>query len=53
MGEENVSKGTGGKRLFEVDCVKFFAIIFMVCIHIYEQFGNWDFDNLSLLDFFR
>lgn len=45
MGEGNVSKGTDGKRLFEVDCVKFFAIIFMVCIHIYEQFGNWDFDN--------
>ena len=32
-----------GKRLFEVDCIKFFAIIFMVWIHVYEQFGKYDY----------
>ena len=33
-------------RQFEVDCVKFFAIPFMVCIHFYEQFGAYDFVNV-------
>lgn len=32
-------------RQFEVDCVKFFAIPFMVCIHFYEQFGAYDYVN--------
>lgn len=43
MSEGKTLTGTNGRRLFEVDSVKFFAIIFMVCVHIYEQFGNWDF----------
>ncbi|MBQ8261605.1 MAG: hypothetical protein IJZ00_04905, partial [Lachnospiraceae bacterium] len=30
-------------RQFEVDCVKFFAIFFMICIHVYEQLGNYDY----------
>ena len=40
---EQISTRSNGKRLFEVDSVKFFAIIFMVCVHVYEQFGDWDF----------
>ena len=43
MSEGKTLERSNGGRLFEVDSVKFFAIIFMVCIHVYEQFGNWDF----------
>ncbi len=43
MSEGKTSTRTNGRRLFEVDSVKFFAIIFMVCVHVYEQFGNWNF----------
>lgn len=32
-------------RLFEVDAAKFFAIIFMICVHVYERFGSFDFDS--------
>ncbi|SMC56101.1 hypothetical protein SAMN06296952_1749 [Oscillospiraceae bacterium] len=31
-----------GRRLFEIDAVKFFAIFFMICAHVYEQFGSFD-----------
>ena len=43
MSEGKTLERSNGGRLFEVDSVKFFAIIFMVCVHVYEQFGNWDF----------
>ncbi len=43
MSEGQTSTRSNERRLFEVDSVKFFAIIFMVCVHVYEQFGNWDF----------
>ena len=33
-------------RLFEVDAAKFFAIIFMICVHVYERFGSFDFDSV-------
>jgi hypothetical protein len=41
LNSEKINAG----RQFEVDCVKFFAIPFMVCIHFYEQFGAYDFVN--------
>lgn len=40
-------------RQFEVDCVKFFAIFFMICIHVYEQLGNYDYHNMMPVGFFR
>ena len=36
ISEKNVNCG----RQFEFDCVKFFAILYMVCIHIYENLSN-------------
>ena len=45
---EHVNKG----RQYEVDCVKFFAVIFMVCIHIYEQLGSYDYHNNLPTGFF-
>lgn len=39
-------KKSDSNRLFEVDCVKFFAIFFMICIHVYEQLGRYDFSVL-------
>ena len=48
-----------GDRLFEVDAVKFFAIIYMILIHVYERFGKFDFDHTmpdsvyrNLMEFF-
>ena len=40
-------------RQFEVDCIKFFAIFFMICIHIYEQLGRYDYKHLLPTGFFR
>ena len=40
-------------RQFEVDCIKFFAIFFMICIHVYEQLGDYDYHNRMPEDFFR
>ena len=40
-------------RQFEVDCVKFFAIFFMICIHVYEQLGNYDYHTMMPEGFFR
>ena len=34
------------ERLFEVDCVKAFAVIYMVCIHVYEQLSVFDYANV-------
>ncbi len=34
---------TNKGRQFEVDIIKFFAIPFMVCVHVYEQLGAFDF----------
>lgn len=31
-----------GDRIFEVDAVKFFAIFYMICEHVYERFGSFD-----------
>ena len=31
------------KRLFEVDAVKFFAMVFMICIHTFEMYETWDY----------
>ena len=37
---------TCSSRLFEVDCVKTFAVIYMVCIHVYEQLSIFDHANV-------
>ena len=39
-------KNTCSARLFEVDCVKTFAVIYMVCIHVYEQLSIFDHANV-------
>ena len=39
-------KNTCSARLFEVDCVKAFAVIYMVCIHVYEQLSIYDHANV-------
>ena len=41
LSNKNINSG----RQREVDMIKFFAISFMICIHIYEQFGGYDFAN--------
>lgn len=30
-------------RQFEIDCVKFFALFYMICVHVYEEAGQYDF----------
>ena len=30
-------------RIFEVDAVKFMAIFYMICEHVYERFGSFDY----------
>ena len=40
-------------RQSEVDMVKAFAIPFMICIHIYEQFGGYDFADTAPDTLFR
>ena len=40
-------------RQFEVDCIKCFAIFFMICIHVYEQLGRYDYKHLLPTGFFR
>ncbi len=47
------SERVNTSRQFEVDCVKFFAIFFMICIHVYEQLGNYDYHNMMPVGFFR
>ena len=49
ISSERVNTG----RQFEVDCVKFFAIPFMICIHFYEQFGAYDFAHVISDSIFR
>ncbi len=49
LSSEKVNTG----RQFEVDCVKFFAIPFMVGIHFYEQFGKYDFAGVVPDTIFR
>ena len=44
---------TNPGRLFEVDCVKSFAIIYMVCIHVYEQLSVFDHANVMPDSIFR
>ncbi len=41
LSDKNINTG----RQPEADLIKFFAIPFMICIHIYEQFGGYDFTN--------
>ena len=41
LSDNNINTG----RQPEVDLIKFFAISFMVCIHIYEKIGGYDFAN--------
>lgn len=43
MRESDMNEYVNSGRQFEVDCVKFFAIFYMVCIHVYEQYGSFDF----------
>ena len=43
MNSEDKYIKSGGKRLFEVDSAKFFALIFMVCIHTFEMYVKWDY----------
>lgn len=40
-------------RLFEIDCVKFFAIIYMIFIHVYEQLSVYDHVNSMPDSLFR
>ena len=47
--ENKTDKG----RQFEVDCVKFFAILFMMCIHVYELLGQFDYYNVLPDTLFR
>ena len=49
LSDNNINTG----RQPEVDLIKFFAIPFMVCIHIYEQIGGYDFANEIPDTFFR
>lgn len=49
ISSERVNTG----RQFEVDCVKFFAIFFMICIHVYEQLGKYDYHHMIPLGVFR
>ena len=49
LSHEKVNSG----RQFEIDCVKFFAIPFMVCIHFYEQFGKCDYADIAPDTLFR
>lgn len=37
-----MADNSSGRRLFEIDAVKFFAIFFMICAHVYERFGSFD-----------
>ncbi len=46
-------KNTCSARLFEVDCVKTLAVIYMVCIHVYEQFTIFDHANVMPDSTFR
>lgn len=39
------SEKVNTRRQFEVDCVKFWAILFMICVHFYEQFGAYDYEG--------
>ena len=41
------------ERRFELDVVKFFAIIFMITIHIYEYLGNYEVDDVMPDSAFR
>ena len=49
----NSKTGQGKARLFEVDAAKFFAIVFMVLIHIYERLGSFDLDHRLPDSFYR
>lgn len=49
ISSERVNTG----RQFEVDCVKFFAIFFMICIHVYEQLGKYDYHHMIPSGVFR
>lgn len=42
-GEDEKQRAVNTGRQFEVDCIKFFAIFFMICVHIYEMLGKYDF----------
>ena len=48
--EANVQKN---ERLFELDALKFFAILFMVTIHVYENLGPYDTDYVMPDSAFR
>lgn len=39
-------------RQFEIDCVKFFAIFFMISVHVYEELGGYDWSEMPA-DLFR
>jgi len=41
------------ERRFELDVVKFFAIIFMITIHVYEYLGPYDQDSVMPDSAFR
>ena len=45
--------GKGKERRFELDVVRFFAIIFMITIHVYEYLGSYDQDNVMPDSAFR
>lgn len=49
--EQNKKINSG--RQFNLDCVKFFAIFFMITIHVYEQLGQYDFRQVAPTGFFR
>ena len=41
------------ERRFELDAVKFFAIFFMVMIHVYEYLGPYDTDHGICAEFLQ
>ena len=49
LSSERINTG----RQFEVDCIKFFAIFYMICIHVYEQLGAYEYHNIVPVGVFR
>ena len=46
MGKSPELEQVNTSRQFEVDCVRFFAILFMVCIHVYEFYTDCDYGSV-------
>lgn len=53
MGTVLSNKNINAGRQPEVDMIKWFAIPFMICVHIYEQYGGYDFEHVMPDTVFR